>query len=160
MAAVGLFASSRPAHTAGGPVPVAVSNLPLPTVPTDEAAPTEPFQTRLQPSAATGGVAAVSFTVPSGKRLVIEDVSSAVVPQSNDTTGVSGFVELLTTAGGQTVPHFLADTHFAQNRQNMSVRYYADPGSTVTAQTFSSVNGSPGAAGADVELSGYYVDVP
>jgi hypothetical protein len=79
------------------------------------------------------------------------------------TAGGGGNMTLLTTAGGTVVPHYLADTNFAQNRQNLSVRYYADPGSTVTAQAAGSPLSSgnpPSVVAGDLELSGYYVDVP
>ena len=50
------LAASRPAHTAGGPVSVSVANTPLPTVPTDEAAPRQPFQMRTRYVILTGQV--------------------------------------------------------------------------------------------------------
>ncbi len=157
LAGLGLLAS-RPARTAGGPIAVNVANTPLATTPTTEPA-FQPFKNRLNQTSATSQVATASFTVPVGKRLVIETVSSAY---GSATVQGSGSVALLTTAGGTTVPHYLADTAFAQNRQNLSVRYYADPGSTVIAEAFSTTVGSspPTSAAGDLELSGYYVDVP
>ena len=81
---VGLFASSRPARTAGGPVPVTVTNTvpvtalaPLPTTSADA-----PAKQGVQSSAefllsgSDDFVTQDMYTVPPGKRLVIETVSA------------------------------------------------------------------------------------
>lgn len=153
LAAVGLFAS-RPAHTAGGPVPVAVTNVPLPTHPTDETAPNQPFQTTLQPFSDNYSSASDSFTVPAHKRLVIEFVS-ALITQS-PSGGAYSYLE--TTAGGTTVGYDLADSSESPARRTQVVRVYADPGSTVTVGVSSYDNST--SVGTDTKLSGYYVDVP
>lgn len=154
VAAVGLFASSRPARTAGGPIPVAVANVPLPTHPTDEAAPTQPFQMLLQPVSDTASSVSQNFTVPAHKRLVIEFVSAEV---NQYPVGGGGSSYLETTAGGSTVVYSLANTTETPFRRTQVVRLYADPGTTVTV----GANGYGGhGIGTDTELSGYYVDVP
>ncbi len=98
VAGVGLFASSRPARTAGGPVPVTVTNTvpvtalaPLPTTSADA-----PAKQGVQSSAnlfLSGSESFVTedvYTVPAGKRLVIETVS-AFTNGSNDTHHYSIF---------------------------------------------------------------------
>jgi hypothetical protein len=152
---VGLFASSRPAHTAGGPIPVNIANVPLPTTPTTLAAPTQPFQHAFEMLTLSAASVSESITVPLHKRLVIEYISANlnVVPNSG------GTIYLQTTAGGESVYYFLTDTIYDSNKRNQSVRIYADPGTTVTVEA---VTGDSKIAflGANTEVSGYYVDVP
>ena len=95
LAAFGLFAS-RPAHTAGGPVPVTVANTVM-NRDLDNSA-RQPFQTTLQPFSITGYTASDSFTVPAHKRLVIEFVSSDI----NVIPSGGGYSFLETTVGGYT----------------------------------------------------------
>ncbi len=154
VAGVGLFASSRPAHTAGGPIAVNVANLPLPTTPTDLAAPTQPFQMDLQPSTDMASYISQSFTVPAHKRLVIEFVSSEV---SEYPAGDGAYTYLKTTAGGQDVFYYFANTRESSARKTQLVRIYADPGTTV--RVGANTYGGNG-VGTDTEISGYYVDVP
>lgn len=92
VAGVGLFASSRPAHTAGGPVPVSVANTPLATTAADNLALQSVTITNELSNATPGGKASSTFyTVPTGKRLVVDYVSSgAAIP--NDTNRYSLFV--------------------------------------------------------------------
>jgi hypothetical protein len=153
--AVGLFASSRPAHTAGGPIPVNIANVPLPTTPTALAAPTQPFQHTFQ--IVSGGSARISesITVPLHKRLVIEYVSASL----NELPAAGGSIDLQTTAGGEQVYYYLTDTIQDFNKRNQSVRIYADPGTTVTVEAVSG-DFQPANVGTDTEISGYYVDVP
>jgi hypothetical protein len=154
VAGVGLFASSRPAHTAGGPIAVNVANLPLPTLPADLVAPTQPFQMDLQPLSSTSSRASQNFTVPAHKRLVIEFVSAEV---NEYPSGSGAYTYLETTAGGQDVTYYLANTYESSARKTQVVRIYADPGTTVTVGA-NSYGGN--GVGTDTEISGYYVNVP
>ena len=155
VAAISL-AASRPAHTAGGPIAVTVANAPLPTVPTDVSAPTQPFQYTFQPSSDAMSRISESITVPLHKRLVIEYISASLNQYS---PGIGGFVDLQTTAGGDTVYYYLTDSITDFSKRNQQVRIYADPGTTVTVEAVSSNFSTPG-IGSDTEISGYYVDVP
>ena len=148
--------SMRPAHSVGGPVPVAVTNAPLLTTPTDLAGPSQPFQRLFQPQAPNGARVSQSIVVPAHKRLVIEYVSASL---SQYPSGVGGFVYLETRAGGQSVTYYLTDTVQSFAKRSQSLRLYADPGTTVTVAAASGNFVTPG-VGADVEMSGYYVDVP
>ena len=108
LASIILFAS-RPAHTAGGPVPVTVSNS-VHTQDVDNAA-REPFQVEIAFSSSSANSSA-SFPVPSGKQLVLENVSAlAYVPDDPVAE-----VVVRTTAGGQTVRH---DVGFASTLSNL-----------------------------------------
>lgn len=96
LAAVGLFAS-RPAHTAGGPVPVTVSNT-VHTQDVDNAA-RQPFQAEISFSSTSTNSSAL-FPVPSGKQLILENVSAiAYVPDDPVAE-----VVVRTTAGGAKGP--------------------------------------------------------
>ena len=72
LAGLGLFVS-RPAHTAGGPIPVSVANTPLATTATDSPA-KQPFQQTLVIT--SNGLYTKFATVPVGKRLVIESMTA------------------------------------------------------------------------------------
>lgn len=102
-----------------------------------------------------------TYSVPSGKRLVVEYASAwAYLPA----TGQTMFVRMTTTAGGSSAFHTLA----LQKREDYGVlkqfegahlvRLYADPATTVRV----SVGRVPavGTANCTVTLSGYLVDVP
>jgi hypothetical protein len=158
LVAIGLV-SSRPAHTAGGPVPVTVANAPLATRPIDIATPAQPFAHRMDILIAAGA-ANQSFTVPVNKRLVLTYVSSncAVAP------GAKAVFDLGTIANGQ-----LIESHLPLVPQGVilgrdvyalscPVTVYADSGSTVTVSVLDSDSVNSG--GLVVGLFGYYVDVP
>jgi len=150
LASIGLFAS-RPAHTAGGPVPVTVANTVM-NRDLDNSA-RQPFQTTLFPYSITGYTASDSFTVPAHKRLVIEFVSSDI----NVIPSGGGYSFLETTVGGYTNVYDLTSSFDLPSRRTQVVRVYADPGTTVKV----GANSYSGAGiGTDTELSGYYVDVP
>lgn len=72
LAGIGLI-SSRPAHTAGGPIAVNVANTPLPMIAADDPA-KQPFQVVVLLTK-NGDLTAISTQVPAGKRLVVEAVS-------------------------------------------------------------------------------------
>ena len=161
LAGLGL-AASRPAHTAGGPVPVSVTNTPL-RVTDAAAADGQPFTYQTRFGSADGDLSKfVHLSVPAGKRLVVETIghsrlggaaSSRVqltVSFQSGTFGAAGFgvlpVDTLTGNGdffpGVTTP----------------VRFRADPGTTVTLTL--DRNTSKGVEDDDVTVSGYLVDVP
>ncbi len=157
LAGIGLFAS-RPAHTAGGPVPVAITNAPLAVVnsPADVAAPTQPFQWTFQPGSDTLVTASESITVPLHKRLVIEYVSASL---NQFSPGIGGYVYLDTIAGGNEVSYRVTNEIQDFNKHNQTLRIYADPGTTVTIGAYSNDFSTP-SIGTDTEISGYYVNVP
>ncbi len=153
--AIGL-ASSRPARTAGGPIAVNVANAPLAALPTDVAAPTQPFQYLFQTENDGGPRTSQSIVVPAHKRLVIEYISASL---NEYAPGVGGEVYLETTAGGQDMSYYLTDAIQDFNKRNQTLRIYADPGTTVTVGAYSNDFSSAG-IGTDTEVSGYYVNVP
>ena len=154
VASIGLV-SSRPAHTAGGPIAVTVANSPLLTTLTEPAAPTQPFQYLFQ-TVDNGPRTSQSIVVPAHKRLVIEYISASLNEYPG---GIGGGVYLETVAGGQDVTYYLTDSIQDFAKRNQSLRIYADPGTTVTVGADSS-NFVTGPIGTDTEVSGYYVNVP
>ena len=125
LAAIGLFAS-RPARTAGGPVPV--SNPSLATTDADAAR-----------QAVTGNLilsgpvfsspSGILYTVPASKRLVIETVSA--ISGRNDANAYT--IEVDTITGGvldQTFVTLLPNSALYSTLAQ-PLRLYADPGSTI-----------------------------
>jgi hypothetical protein len=105
-----------------------------------------------------------SFTVPAGKRLVIETLSIYVALAP----GQLGLVKLGTLAGGVGVTHVfpLTKTYSLSSGEDVytglhSIRMYADPGSTVfiTAER-NTVAGIALDAVFKVVITGYYVNLP
>lgn len=154
---------SRPVSGAQGPDPVIVTNTPLFMRDVDNPA-RQPFQMGF-PFTMNSGTQQVfqSFTVPAGKRLVIEYVSmgSGSVP-----VGQHLFIIITTTVGAVGAFHFVAvtpqgsipppnaaDTFVA----SQPMRVYADPGTTVTIQM--QRDSADGACGPNLTVSGYLVDV-
>ena len=118
-----------------------------------------PFQIRMFPIG--NGNASTNFTVPAGKRLVIEDISVFVSIAPGSTPEVT----VLTSVGGAEAFHFVpaafAGALFSGDDSydgHALARFYADPGSTVRAD----VHSNPGAASiqADMSVSGYLIDLP
>lgn len=158
LAGIGLFAS-RPAHTAGGPVPVVVANTPLTTRSVDIATPAQPFALRMDLTF-TDGYVANTFTVPANKRLVLTYIASScsVAP------GAKAFFDLSTIVNGKEVEAHLPlvpqGAILGQDLFNLScpVTVYADSGTAVTVSVLDS--NTAGTGGLIVGLYGYYVDVP
>ncbi len=158
LAGIGLVAS-RPAHTAGGPVPVTVANTPLTTRPIDIATPAQPFALRMDLTF-TDGYVAKTFTVPANKRLVLTYIASScgVAP------GAKAFFDLSTIVNGKEVEAHLPlvpqGAILGQDLFNLScpVTVYADSGTVVTVSVLDS--DTAGTGGLIVGLYGYYVDVP
>ena len=140
------------------PTPVIVKNTTKTTIPVNIVA-DQPFQVRLDRS--TGD----SFTVPSGKRLVIESVSGSF---NGDQGARLLSVSLQTTVSGTLADHFFVPTFMAENNGgglitdylgfSQETRLYADAGTTVTL-IISQTNGK-NINGWDVGVSGYLVKVP
>jgi len=112
------------------------TNAPVPTTNANEPA-LQPFQVTLSPHSSTTNNATDYFTVPAGKRLVIEYYNAF---PASDLAGATEFMSLQTTAGGVTATYrvFNVTTFTAANQ---TVRIYADPGTTVTA--FSAISPPP-----------------
>lgn len=113
------------------------------------------------PAGEAGGE--VTFTVPAGKRLVIEYASmrGSLLP------GQTVFVNIVTTVAAQDAFHtvVVADQglygaiHLVGAAQ--TTRIYADPGTVVRVQFVRDPSaGAPGHAAFSMTLSGYRVDVP
>ena len=170
VAAVGLFASSRPAHTAGGPIPVMVSNAPLHV--TDSEAARTPFQTQLALFVDVGAVLPIAyayennFTVPAGKRLVLQGLTARFNFSQNE----HPVITLTTVAGGSSGFHEFtapvsAATPLLGSTSNPNppvlpeqpLTVYADAGSTVRVYV-DNIPSHDFAGAATVTLTGYLVD--
>jgi hypothetical protein len=142
------------AHTPGA-TPVTVENpatSPVPTTDVNESA-LQPFQATLFPHSSTSNESTDSFTVPAGKRLVIEYYSS----QPQDLSGGAAGMVLTTTAGGAFVQYIVYVNANTTNQVNQTVRIYADPNSTVEAFAF---NANAASSAGFVTVSGHFVNVP
>ncbi|WP_448620018.1 hypothetical protein [Geodermatophilus sp. URMC 65] len=91
------------------------------------------------------------FTVPAGKRLVIEYVSARLTTPAGQASAI-GFH---TTTNGTGATSYIPSEEGAGDERIVGRRVWltADPGSTVVYQ-------SAGAASGDMVLSGYLIDVP
>ena len=153
VAAVGLFASSRPAHTAGGPIPVTVSNSSLNVTDADNPA-RQPFAHTSYLSLPVGtAFVNDSIPVPAGKRLVIEYVEVF----SSDT--VVDALNIRTISSGGTAYWHLTD--FTTNSSgfveaSQAVRWYASgfPLAVVVTRPTTLTAGT-----VLVSISGYYVNI-
>lgn len=151
LAAIGLFAS-RPAHTAGGPVPVFVANT-VQNRDVDNST-RQPFQVESLIGFNGTSTHQVLTQVPAGKRLVIESltaeynnspVNSYSVILEGDS--VSGNVGLSLTPSTDPYP-----------TKTQPVRLTAEAGENVNLYVNS--NAVQNAATVIVSASGYYVNVP
>lgn len=137
------------------PVPATIVNpttSPVPTTDVNEAA-LQPFQATLFPHSSTTNEATDTFTVPAGKRLVIEYYSS----QPQDLSGGAAGMVLTTTAGGTFVQYIVYVNANTTNQVNQTTRIYADPGTTVEAFAF---NANANSCAGFVSVSGHLVNVP
>ena len=147
------LASSRPAHTAGGPVPVTVTNPSLAVTDADAAR-----------QAVTGALSlsgpvfsspyGTLYTVPANKRLVIETVTA--ISERNDLNAYT--IEVDTTTGDMLDQTFftLLPNGALYETLSQPTRLYADPGSKV--QIFTQNNGH-NAPFTGVSFSGHLVDL-
>jgi hypothetical protein len=166
LGAVGLV-SSRPAHTAGGPVPVTVANSPLNVQNHDaDNAARQPFQASTQYVIPAGKYLGALDTannyadivIPSGKRLVVQTVSEYIVQSS---TGQVYKTFILPLSDGirsaYALPGVIPDgTSLPGVTQSMTL--YAEPGSTLLWDVFR--NNTSGKSFIQVIVCGYLVDVP
>ena len=148
------LASSRPARTAGGPVPVTVANVPLPSLPTDVAAPSQPVGVQGLATVTNGFGRSTVYTVPAGKRLVVETVSATTEYPADTPNSFS----VLVLDGSY--KHFIAfpvQPSGSLATGSQAVHFYADAGTTINGNVFgkSGVNDMVG-----VGLTGYLVDAP
>ena len=98
------------------------------------------------------------YTVPSGKRAVVEYVS-AQCPQFPSGFGCAGFVQ--TTLNGVMVSHSLRAVPASNgtfNTVGQQVRIYGDAGTVITAGGYST--GGPATGTINLAISGYLVDLP
>ena len=101
-----------------------------------------------------------TFTVPAGKRLVIEYVAAYYVVPTTPNQQPNHWIAINTKIGSATVDHFVLTYRTYVNatetvyNAGQIVRLYADPGTQVSA-TFPDL-----AAGATLRLSGHFVNVP
>ena len=152
VAGVGLFASSRPAHTAGGPIPVTVSNAPL-GVTSTEGQPVEVYvDANTSPSSSN-----LVYTVPAGKRLVVESMSLVVGGGSN--VSYAGVITTQDSAGDTlsfaslSTGVVTADVATATQPMHLHVPPGGIVFTTVYARGSSFVSGY-------ISLSGYLIDAP
>jgi hypothetical protein len=152
--AVGAITLNSPEVEAQGPggVPVRIQDpLPVPvtgTVNVRDVGPQTPFQAVL----ITG---LTSITVPHDRRLTIEFVSGVCSNSGAATSGVA--VGMFTRVGGNPVQHFLGAKFVLTTLSNIyvmseSVRFYADAGTQIDAQTTAGYS-------CDIAVSGFLSSV-
>ena len=152
VAGVGLFAASRPAHSTGGPVPVAVTNA----VQDRDSPARQPFQQQALLSF-SGGFLSPSYnfgTVPAGKRLVIESLTANDTSFSSDTNSFdvllscsTGLLGMSLTPGPDSFPI-----------KTQTGRLTVEAGDSLLLNIAG--NRVVSASRVLVSVSGYYVDVP
>ena len=146
------LASSRPAHTAGGPVPVTVANSPL-GVTSTEGQPVEVY-VFANPSPSSSNLV---YTVPAGKELVVESMSLVVGGGSN--VSYTGVVRTLDSTGGlvsfASLSTGVVTADVATATQPMHL--HVGPGGKVYTDVYA--RGSTTVSGY-VSLSGYLIDAP
>ncbi len=154
IAALGVLVSTLAprAKSAGGAVAVQVTGTTV-VSDTDNAA-RHPFQIALSPSSTVSSSATDSYTVPAGKRLVIEYISCQL---TQDPSGGYGYMYLVTTTGGNQEFYKVIPPISSTVPQNQLVRLYADPGTLVQADVIQSSGTSCGGL---VLVSGYLVNLP
>lgn len=148
--------SSRPAHTAGGPIAVTVANTPLATTATDN--PAQQPMTVTQPlfNATPGGGAFGDFyTVPTGKRLVVDYVSSGA-GAPNDTNHYSFLVTTRRNGAPQYANINELPDGSPYSAVSQKVQLFADAGTIVDVEVYSS---GAQATSVFVTLTGHLVDV-
>lgn len=152
LAAIGLFAS-RPAHTAGGPVPVTVANT-VQNRDTDSPA-RQPYVGFSDVNFNGSGLFQALTTVPAGKRLIIESITAryGILPVNTYSVLLVGTGSNECLAGLSLLP-----TADPRPLKTQMVRMTAEAGDVVYLQVLS--NGVANNCQLTVSASGYYVDVP
>lgn len=148
LAGISLF-TSRPAHTAGGPVPVAVTNA----VQERDSPPRQPVQVNFVLSS-TGGqdIFKTLYTVPPGKRLVVECFTArSFIPNDGNSYSLS-----FQGGDGRAFFSVLPDgSPFSSGTQKTLLFVEANN------PVFVSINSNGvNFTNIDVSFSGYLVDVP
>ena len=159
LAGVSLFAS-RPAHTAGGPIPVTVANTPLYAITRDSdnvARQPVSISTYLYSNTTTSYVSDNNlYTVPTGKRLVIDYVTS-VAFNSADANSYNFDVTTRQNGSDQNINfNELPDTA-PYSTASQKVELCADPGTTVSVNVFNDQKNAPSVL---LTIAGHLVDVP
>ena len=143
LAAVGLFAS-RPAHTAGGPVPVTVANAPLYAVTQNSDDPgRQPVSVTVNLSGVKGTseISQVIYTVPAGKRLVIDYVSAGS-NNSNDANRYSYFVTTIQNGENQYANFNQLPDGAPYSAVTQKIELFGDPGTNIEAYVYPTANSS------------------
>jgi hypothetical protein len=155
--------TERKGQAAGAPVAVQITNIPVPvqvlgTASTEDInnQDLQPVQFELEPGTFPGDATA-EFTVPAGKRLVIDYVAAS--PASNNTFPNLD-LSLSTTVGGTPIAYTLFQNKNDTSVVNAVTHIYADPGTVVEAFLGSSAaSTSPFEQGtAVVCVSGHYIN--
>jgi len=152
-AAIGVFAS-RPAHTVGGPVAVAVSN----TIANQDIdnPDRQPFLKYVSVNTVNTDNTAVSVPVPAGKRLVIETVTA--YREAVSQPAINAQIYLRGQVNGVSGLYGLPLLTNSLRITTQPMRFRADPGTNVL--VIASLSGPVASEIDDVTLSGYLVDVP
>jgi len=113
----------------------------------------QPFQVSVLAASNSSGQQAAYFSVPAGKRLVIEYYSA----QAQDLQGGNGVgMTLGTSAGGVFAAYIVYVNATTTNQVTQTTRIYADPGTQVQVFVF-----GPGThCGGLITISGYLVNLP
>ena len=160
-------ASVTVANSAANPIPVVAqgtsaveitNTTPLAVRDADNPA-RQPFQGEASVAFPAGGdTINVFFTVPAGKRLVVEHVTATIAVSP----GQHALMNVMTTANGNQAVHFMSPTPqgewigFQVFGVSQPVRFYADAGTQVRLQA--NKNGTTGIGSATVSLSGHLVN--
>lgn len=149
---------TAPVTVVNTPLPVSVANSPLPVL--DAAPEREPFQTTLctdEPSCPDVGSPSNTYSVPAGKKLVIEYVSGSCFTTPTAGRLVNFYLQIALTNHYFT-PNTIATTDVARYEVvSQSTRLYAAAGSTVQFFTSYIPGGQPSCA---ASLSGYLQAIP
>ena len=146
----GGLAVSRPARSAGGPVPVTVANT-VPTVDTESPA-QQPHQEKIT-LVFNGSSTAYNFdSVPAGKRLVIESLTADGAIANTQ----SAYTVTLDDSSHAEVGLSLVRGTEPYPIKTQPVRITFEAGETPLLHMYSSTNNNA----VTVSFSGYYVDVP
>ena len=150
---IGLMAS-RPAHTAGGPVPVTVANTV--EVQDGDNPDRQPFLKNVSLVTLNGDNTAQSFAVPAGKRLVVETVTAfrSAVAQPEARAQIFLRASVGGVSGLYALPLLAGDGRVATE----SLHFRADPATSVL--VIASLNTPVSSEEDDVTVSGYLVDAP
>jgi hypothetical protein len=154
------LAASRPVHSAGGPIAVDVANAPLPITTADDHDKQGVQYEVFIPVSAGGGSSNFSYTVPAGKRLVIESVSAS----PNNFADNDHYSILCFTQGG--LGNRSGSSYFTVVPDgspfpagSVHPHQYADAGSAVSIEVYRTES-SGGTTSLNVSVTGYLVDVP